>query len=147
MPAELSVSFDDIFKAAGIQPTPTGWNAERLHQYLNNDRMRAMDRSEAQKETLRMLAVEKVDAADLVKDAISRDQALDAYEDFISRKRDQRVRNLEEQRKRIELEIAADEKRWDEWRKQKRQRERDLAYAVGYLIDRPVITTADGDDE
>ena len=141
LPAELSVSLEDIFKAAGIQPTSTGWTIERLHQFLNSDPIRAMDRSAAQREALRMLAVEKVDVEDLVKDAVSRDQALDAYEDSISRTRVQRIRSLEDQRKRIEQQIAAEESRWREWRRQKRQRERELAYAVGYLIDRPVITT------
>ena len=141
LPAELSVSLEDIFKAAGIQPTSTGWTIERLHQFLHSDPIRAMDRSAAQAEALRMLAAEKVDVEDLVKDAVSRDQALDAYEDSISRTRVQRIRSLEDQRKRIEQQIAAEESRWREWRKQKSQRERELAYAVGYLIDRPVITT------
>src|SRR2546426_12330945 len=61
MPAELSVPFDDIFKAAGIQATPTGWNVERLQQFLNSDPIRQMDRAAAQHETLRVLAAEKVD--------------------------------------------------------------------------------------
>jgi septal ring factor EnvC (AmiA/AmiB activator) len=100
-----------------------------------------MDRSAAQAEALRMLAAEKVEVEDLVKDAVSRDQALDAYEDSIARTREQRIRSLEDQRKRIEQQIVAEENRWLEWRKQKRRRERELAYAVGYLIDRPVITT------
>ena len=141
LPAELSVSIEDIFKAAGIRPTSPGWTVERLHQFLNSDRIRGMDRSAAQAEALRMLAAEKVDVEDLVKDAVSRDQALDAYEDSIAKTREQRIRSLEEQRKRIEQQIAAEENRWLEWRKQKRRLERELAYAVGYLIDRPVITT------
>src|SRR5262245_44865688 len=67
-PAELSVSFEDVFKVAGIQPGPTGWTVERLKQFLDNERMRKMARAEAQHETLAMLAAEKVDAADLIKD-------------------------------------------------------------------------------
>jgi hypothetical protein len=138
LPAEMSVSFDDIFKAAGI--AGAGWNIERLHQFLNSDPIRAMDRSAAQQETLRVLSAEKIDVADLVKDAISRDQALDAYEDFISKKRELRIRALEDQRRHIEQQIAAEEKKWREWRKEKRRREREMADAVGYLIDRPVIS-------
>ena len=133
LPAELSVSFEDIFKAAGIQGTPAGWNVERLHEFLSSDRVRAMDRSEAQQATLRMLAAEKVDAADLIKDAIARDQALDAYQDFISKKTESRIRALEQ-------EIANKKERWREWRKHKRQREREMAHAIGYLIDGPVIS-------
>ena len=140
LPAELSVSFEDIFKAAGIHSTSTGWTVERLHEFLNSDAIRAMDRSAAQQEALRMLAAEKVDAADLVKDAVSRDQALDAYQDFISRKREPRIRALEDQRRRLEQAIAAEEESWREWRQRKRQREREMAQAVGYLIDGPVIS-------
>jgi hypothetical protein len=134
------VPFEDIFKAAGIHSTSTGWNVERLYEFLNTDRIRAMDRSAAQEEALRMLAAEKVDARDLIKDAVSRDQALDAYQDFMSRKREPRIRALEEQRKRLEEEIAAEEENWREWRQRKRQREREMAQAVGYLIEGPVIT-------
>src|SRR6267142_776716 len=141
LPAELSVSFEDIFKAAGIHSTSTGWTVERLHEFLNSEAIRAMDRPTAQQETLRMLAAEKVDAADLVKDAVSRDQALDEYQEFMARKREPRIRALEEQRKRLEQEIAAEEENWRDWRRRKRQREHEMAEAVGYLIDRPVITT------
>src|SRR5215510_1220271 len=78
LPAELSVSFDDVFKAAGIQPSPSAWTVDRLQEFLNSKQIQGMDRDGVQRETLNMLASEKVDAADLIKDAISRDQALDA---------------------------------------------------------------------
>src|ERR1044071_5787454 len=51
LPAELSVSFDDVFKAAGIQPSPSGWTVERLQEFLNSDRIKGMDRAQAQRET------------------------------------------------------------------------------------------------
>src|SRR6266850_2278521 len=37
LPAELSVSFEDIYKAAGIQGTSTGWTVERLYEFLNSE--------------------------------------------------------------------------------------------------------------
>ena len=61
--AELPVSFEEVFKAAGIQPGSTGWTVDRLQEFLSSERIRQMDRAEAQRETLRMLAAEKVDAA------------------------------------------------------------------------------------
>jgi hypothetical protein len=140
---ELAVPFEDIFKAAGIQGTSSGWTVERLQQLLNTDPIRAMDRAAAQQEVLRILAAEKVDAADIVKDAVSRDQALDAYEDSAFKKKAERIRLLEDQRQRLSREIADEEERWREWRDRKRQRERELAQAVGYLIDRPVISIDD----
>src|SRR6478672_7990838 len=77
LPAELSVSFEDVFKAAGIEAPPGGWTVDRLLQFVNSDRIRKMDHADAQREILSMLAAEKVDTAAVVKDAISRDQALD----------------------------------------------------------------------
>src|SRR5437870_13573156 len=56
LPAELSISLDDVFKAAGIQASPSGWTVDRLQEFLNSDRMRRMDRAEVQRETLSMLA-------------------------------------------------------------------------------------------
>src|SRR5262245_5653014 len=85
MPAELSVPFDEIFTAAGIQAPPGGWTVDRLVEYVSVERIRKMDRSDAQRETLGMLKAEKVDPEDVVKDAISRDQALDAFEQFTTK--------------------------------------------------------------
>jgi hypothetical protein len=146
-PADLSVSFDDIFKAAGHDSEKTRWTVERLQEFLNSDRIRKMSRDDIQRATLQMLKEENVDAADIVKDAIFRDQALDAFEESASRKRkrwhadqQQLLSDLSARIKQVENEIAAEEQRWKEWRSQKRQRERDLANAVGFLIDRPVIS-------
>src|SRR5437867_10855863 len=55
MGAELPASFEDVFKAAGIQPGSAGWTVDRLHEFLNSERIRQMDRADAQRETLRML--------------------------------------------------------------------------------------------
>jgi len=137
-PAELSVPFEDVFKAAGIPSS--GWTVERLQKFLNSDRIRALDRAKTQQETLRALAAEKVDPADLVKDAVSRDQAIDAFEESIRKKREQWVNEKKLQLKRLQQEIEREEENWKEWRAKKRQFERGMANAVGYLIDRPVIS-------
>jgi len=146
-PADLSVPFEDIFKAAGHDAEKAGWTVERLQEFLNSDRIRKMSRDDAQRATLQMLTEENVDAADIIKDAIFRDQALDAFEDSISKKRQrwradqqQLLSDLSARMKQVEKEIAAEEERWSNWRRQKRQRERDMAHAVGFLIDRPVIS-------
>jgi hypothetical protein len=138
MPAELDVPFDDVFKAAGIPSS--GWTVGRLQEFLRSERIRAMDRAAAQQETVRMLAGEKVDPANLVKDAMSRDQALDAFEESIRKKREQWLADKTAQVQRLQKEIAAEKEKWSEWRQRKRQFERNMAHAVGYLIDRPVIS-------
>jgi hypothetical protein len=150
LPAELAVPFEDIFKAAGHDPATAGWTVERLQEFLKNDRIRGMNRDDVQRETLRMLKEENVDPADIVKDAIFRDQALDAFEDSIAKKRQrwlserhQLLSDLSAQMRQVQQEIAAEEEKWNDWRHQKRQRELDMAHAVGFLIDKPVITIED----
>ena len=143
LPAELSISFDDVFKAAGIQSSPSAWTVDRLQEFLNSKRIQGMDHDGVQRETLNMLASEKVDAADLIKDAISRDQALDAFADSIVKKRELWLARKRQEIQAIEQEIAVEEKEFSNWRRRKRRREQDMARAIGYLIDRPVISIDD----
>jgi len=150
LPSELSIPFENVFKAAGIEPPPGGWTVDQLLEFLNSDRIRKLDRTETQRATLDRLAAEKVDATKVVKDAIARDQALDAFEEFILKKRLQwqdgkkeLLAELREQQKQVEQELEREEKMWKDWRRRKRQREMDMARAVSYLIEQPVISIED----
>jgi len=140
MPAELSVPFAEVFKAAGIPDSPKGWTVERFEEFLKDDRVRKMDRVQVQHETLRMLAEGGVDGSDIVRDAIARDQALDAFEASIEEKRRVWLQAKMREIRQIEEDIASEQKAWTEWRGRKRQREKDMANAVSYLIDKPVIS-------
>ena len=144
---EAPASFEEIFKAAGIKTPSGGWNVDRLQQFLESDRIRNMDRAEAQRETLKALAADKVDSADVIKDAILRDQAMDAFAELAVKKsaqwlneKQRELQALKDQQKQLESQVATEQKRWKEWRSEKRQREKDMARAIGYLIDKPVIT-------
>jgi hypothetical protein len=140
MPAELSVPFEEVFKAAGIPVSPQRWTIERLEEFLKSEPIRRLGREQAQHETLRMLADRGVDSSDIVRDAIARDQALDAFEESIAAKRHEWLAAKRMEIRQAEAEIASEEGAWAEWKKQKRQREKDMAQAVSYLIDRPVIS-------
>jgi len=154
-PAELAVPFEKIFETAGLPSKPSGWNIERLGKLLGTAPFRDRPRETVQKMILEILASEKVDVEDLVKDAVSRDQALDAFEKSVERKMADRIAGnehelamtkarIEDLRKesvRLEGLIGADTEKWREWRRKKRSHEMDLARAVSYLIDRDVITT------
>lgn len=142
-PAELSISFDDIFKAAGIAPPHSGWTVDRLMEFLNSDRIRRLNRAGAQREILNMLAQEKVDAADIIKDAISRDQALDAFADSALKKRQHWLALKKQEIQALEQQIADAETKWNDWRRKKRECEQDMATAVGYLMEKPVISIDD----
>ena len=115
---------------------------------------RDQPRETVQRKILDILASEKVSVEDLVKDAVSRDQALDAFEKSVERKMADRIAanehalaetkaridDLRKESERLEEVIATDTGKWREWRRKKRGHEKDLARAVSYLIDREVIT-------
>ena len=142
-PAGLLSSFEDVFKAAGIVSPPGGWSIDRLCEFLASERAQGLDRTHRQQEILGMLAAETVDAAAVVRDAVSRDQALDAFADSVSQKRQRWLAEKKQEIRNIEEDIAAEEEQWKEWRQKKRQREQDMAHAVEYLIDKPVISIDD----
>ena len=139
-PAELLISFADVFKAAGIVAPPGGWSIERLTEFLNTGGLRSLNRDDAQREIAKTLGAENVDPASIVRDAISRDQALDAFADSVLKKRQRWVADKKQEIRNIEQQIADEEKKWTEWRKKKRQWEQDMSGAVQYLIDKPVIS-------
>jgi len=154
LPAELSVGFDKVFSTAGIVPPAHGWTIERLQQLLRTEQYRGMDRESAQKAILGLLSAVQAQVEDIVKDAIGRDQAIDKFALFVRQKMDDRtvarqrkvsdleeqVRGLEKEKARLLEEMAADQERWQEWKQKKLACEKDMAWALSYLLDHPVVT-------
>jgi hypothetical protein len=154
LPAELSVDFEKVFQAAGVKPDPNGWTIERLKELLGTEPFKNLDRSAAQKALLAKLAEEKVQVEDLVKDAVARDRALDAFATFVRKKMDERkaarqrkitekeaqIRALQDECVRQNEENKADDDHWKKWHRKKADYEKDLARAVGYLLEKPVIS-------
>ena len=141
--SDLSVPFEDVFKAAGIPIPDSGWTVDRLMELVNSDRIRGLDSAEAQHAILNVLASQNVDAADVIKDAVSRDHALDAFADSLLEKRQRWLAEKKREKQALEQQIVEEEKQWTEWRQKKRRREQEMARAVGYLIDKPVISIDD----
>lgn len=153
-PEELEVSYGKVFEAAGIKPSPHGWTIDRLCEVLRSDALQSKDREAVQKALILQLAEQKVSAEDLVKDATARDQALDAFEDVARRKMNSRsedrqrqlgqiqsqIESLQEQASQLQQEQAADQQHWKAWHDRKIEFEKEMAWAIGYLLDRPVIT-------
>lgn len=156
MPAELSVEFSRIFEAAGVKPAAHGWTIERLISLLRTDQYRAMEAPSVQKAVLGLLAAEKASVEDLVKDAMARDSSLDAYDEFVRKKmkdrdaaRQRRIAELQTQIKDLEQECArqaeegrADQERLDQWLDRKAACEMDMAWALEFLVDRPVVSVS-----
>lgn len=161
LPAELTVDFTQVFDAAGIKPAGNVWTIEKLRQLLATDQYKAMTKPAAQQALLGLLSAEKVAVQDLVKDALARDQAIDAFENFVRQKlkarmgaRDQRVaslesqiRSLQEECARLREEAKADRESWRQWHARKTRCEQEMAWAISYLVDGAVVSVDDGDGE
>ena len=155
LPAELTVPYQKIFEAAGVGTPAHGWNLARLKALVEGEPFRAQSRTEAQRTLLGMLSSEHVPAEDLVREAMAQDQALDAFEAFVRRKvedhmaqaehqvseLDARIQALQGERARLAERVQLDQEKLREWRRRKRAYERELAATIGYVTDRPVITT------
>ncbi len=158
-PAELATPFAKIFEAAGISSKPGDWTTERLKTVIQAETEKKKSRGEVQKAILDLLNSEGVSADIIVKDAIARDQALDAYEARVNQKLRERtqavnkrlmeieaqIKALRDESARISANLEADEIRWREWKKEKRAQEHELASVAGYLVDHPVVTTDEED--
>ncbi len=154
LPAELSVAFDKVFEAAGIKAPAHGWNIPRLQQLLQTEQYKAMPNEAAQQAVLGTLAADKAPVEDLVQDAVRRDKALDAFEGFVFKKMNARVearqardaqieeqiRALRDEQSRAAEETRADQQRWDQWHQRKSDFEEEMARAVGYVLEKPLIT-------
>jgi hypothetical protein len=158
-PAELATTFDKIFEAAGISSNPGEWTMDRLQEIIQRETDQKKSRAEVQKAVLDLLKSEGVPSETLVKDAIARDQALDAFEARVGERINARreacrrrlleieaqIKNLQNENAKIFENLKTDEEKWRDWRRGKRAHERALASTVGYLVDHPVVTIDEED--
>ncbi len=155
LPSELTVPFDKIFAAAGATSPAHGWSVSRLKALVKTEPYRSQDHETAQKAVVGLLSAEKVQAEDLVREAMAQDQALDAFEIFVCRKVDDhmaatqhqvneveaRIQALQSERARLVAHMQLEKEKLRDWRLSKRAYERELAAAIRYVTDRPVIST------
>ncbi|MBI3830598.1 MAG: hypothetical protein HY291_13845 [Planctomycetes bacterium] len=155
LPEELSVPFEKVYEAAGIKPGEGGWTIFTIKELVEKEPFKSMDRLTAQKMLHAKLVEAQVPAEEVVKDAVSRDQALDAFEASLRAKLDARdvlrhrkIAECEAQIERLKKEAAVlateaqeEKKRIKDWKTRKRAEEKLLATAVSYLLDQPVIST------
>lgn len=159
-PAELSIPFETIFETAGISSKPQDWTIERLKQLVSEESLKNKPRGEVQRAVLDRLQSEGASVDDILKDAMARDKAMDAYETFAGEKMQARLESRNRRRLEIEVRIGelqeevktldsalkVDEEKWREWKQHKRQQERELAALVGCLVDHSVITLDEKDE-
>lgn len=161
-PRPLNYDLGRVFEAAKVAAPASGWSIEKVVRLLKTDQFKSMPTDSAKQSLLGMLAAENVTAADVVKDAIARDKALDAFELHLRRKLGERKKALQQEIDGHRKEITALEAAIGDLDKQietcetsirqeevdlrnwldttKRQKEEELANAVGLLTSDPVIS-------
>lgn len=153
-PHEAIDGFERIFAAAGIKSPAHGWTAEKLRDLLRQEPYRTMDVKSAQKILVEKLRAEEVPAEEIIQDAVLRDKALDAFEVGAATRIEQRQQVSQERIGQIKAQIEAlrkesagleqatqaESSQWQQWRSRKVDFEKEMAWALGYLMDQPMIT-------
>jgi hypothetical protein len=147
-PIELAIAFEKIFATAGIARQSEDWTIERLNEMLRTAPYCMMDSRSLQAAVLERLAADHVAAEDIVKDALAKDQALDAFETFVSKKMKDRtaarqlrlaeiekqIGTLERERTRLQQEERQEPLRVAEWQTRKQAYEKDIQETVDFLM-------------
>ncbi len=121
--AELAIEFEKIFETMKVPVSSHGWSAKSVATYLQSKEMATLSRQEAKQVLLRVLQENKVPLEDILTDAVNRDKALDAYEEFVYKKLLERRVLREKDIAALEKEIAACEERIRQAKKQQKQDE------------------------
>lgn len=151
-PPEITVGFDQVFAAVGIQQPQHGWTVDKLKEALGDTLSK--DHQKAAGEASTILQSNKIPPEDIIRDAVSRDKALDSYETFLGKKIEERANSrktlIEDLKQRIQeseqqiLNLKAsqenDVKSFEEWQNKKVQKEEELARVVSLLTQEPSIT-------
>lgn len=145
-PVELTIEFGKIFESAGIKIPNHGWTIEKFIEVFQSKYQKA-DVNETKKAVLTWLNENKVSAEELVRDALAKDQALDAYEEFVLKKMNGRsqarqvriseiakeIDKLKQELKRLEGEMQQEQDDAGKWQNRKKSYEQDITRAVDLL--------------
>jgi hypothetical protein len=157
--------FGEIYRAAGIGEPRHGFSALKVLEILEAPEFAGLEakaKAAALSGFLKMNPGGPVAIADVIQDAVRRDQALDKFEAFLRQKLAERVRQLEaesaalqaeidelERRNRAKMDsnrraLDVERQRLDEWLARKRAEERRLAQAVAPFVEgSPITESAD----
>jgi hypothetical protein len=151
---EIAVPLDRIYEAAGVVPASGPGALDRLLDELKQGPCANLARIEAQQAVSQRLTESGMAAEAVIREAMARDRALDAYEAAgngrLQARQEQRqherqaisdeIARLEARRRQIDAQAQAEAAAWDRWRQAKRQAEDDLAWLVGFVVDEQPIT-------
>lgn len=154
LPPEITVSLDSVFEALNLPAPPHGWGPERILQMLDSDELKSKSHKEAAEAVLVALGQSQVKPEDVLKDAVSRDKALDSYERFVEKKMEDRassrkkaiaelrreIQESEDHIRKLEGMQSHDENAFREWQSRKIAKEEDLARVASLFLQDHGIT-------
>jgi hypothetical protein len=158
-PVSAAGGFDEIYRAAEIQPPQHGYSIMKIAEMLQSERIRTLPAEVKRNSILLALDASGVKIEEVIEDAVKRDRALDGYErvqqkaldDLEERKESENQqiqagldRLVQEHNARIQAnkdEVAKEKERFYGWRLQKQQEEQRIADSVSYFVtDNPITT-------
>lgn len=153
--------FSGIYSASGVTDPPHGFSAYKVLEMLSSPDFAALDpraKAAALQGFLKFNPSGPVPIADVIQDAVKRDQALDKFEEFLRRKLDAKRAELEKDSERLQAEIdelarknreaidanrqtlEAEKERFATWQARKRIEERKLHDAVAPFVEQNPVT-------
>jgi DNA-binding transcriptional MerR regulator len=158
--------FAAIYSASGVAAPAHGFSAEKVLEILSSPDFASLDaraKAAALAGFLRMNPAGPVPIADVIQDAVMRDQALDKFEEFLRRKAEARREQIDAENAALQAEIDAltrrnqqkmDEnrralegegQRLSEWQARKRIEERRLFDAVAPFVEQNPVSVGSAD--
>lgn len=152
--AELNIPFDKIYELYKIKPPAHGWDLDKVVTALFSAGFKKINCPEAKKALQDIVAGNNIDAADIIKDAVSRDQALDAYEQLVYNRIQERIKtraekidSVKQQIKECQQEISQlesaqlqDKEGFQKWIEKKVLKEEELVNVVSLLTSDNLIS-------
>src|SRR6185295_4616435 len=154
--------FAAIYRAAGIAEPAHGFSAFKVLEILSSPELAPLDgkaKAAALSGFLKMNPQGPVPIADVIQDAVHRDQALDRFESFLRGKLDTRAAEIERENAALQAEIDelgrknrermeankrgldAERARLEQWQASKQGEERRLFEAVASFVEQNPIST------
>lgn len=158
-PVSNAASFEEIYRAAEIRPPAHGYTIQKVGEMLQSEHIRTMPAEVKRSSILVALDAAGAKIQEVIKDAVSRDRALDTFErvqqkalDELQARKNQENQEIQaeidrlvaERRARIQSnneEVARQKEAFYSWRLKKQEEEQKIADTVAYFVTENPITT------
>src|SRR5216684_3310635 len=120
-PVSAAAGFDEIYRAAEIQPPPHGYTIMKIADMLQSERIRTLPAEVKKSSILLALDAAGVKIEEVIEDAVKRDRALDGFE----RVRQKALDELETRKAQEDAQIQAELDRLTEEHKARIQANKD----------------------